>query len=180
MAGIDFDCAYCGEHHHGTDGSAASPWPALGFHRPDPYLELDTHARRFHARTTDDLCLIERGEGIDCFLRAILSLPITGEQITLEYGPWAAVSEAGYLDYAEHYEDPAHRELYAGQLATAIPGYEQPFAVPVQVITRGLERPLLVPDSTFGHALVRDFYDGISRREAELRIRSMLLPTTEA
>lgn len=48
--------------------------------------------------------------------------------------------------------------------------------MPVQVITRGEMRPLLVPDSTFGHPLVRDFYDGITRTEAELRIRSMLLP----
>ncbi|GAA1487354.1 DUF2199 domain-containing protein [Brachybacterium sacelli] len=178
MAGIDFDCAYCGEHHRDTDGSASSPWPALAFRRPDPYLDLDTHARRFHARATDDLCVIDRDRGPDCYVRVTLSIPIRDEEITLEYGPWASVGEGSYLDYVEHYEDPDHREHYAGQLATAIPGYSHPFSVPVQVITRGMQRPVIVPDSTFGHALVRDFYDGISRTEAELRIRSMLLPST--
>lgn len=176
MTGIDYDCAYCGEHHDGTDGSAESPWPALGFRRPDPYLELDTHSRRFHALANNDLCLIDRARGADCFLRAILPIPIKGEEAALEYGPWVQVSGFCYDDYVDNYEDPDHREDYAGQLATAIPGYSGTLSVPAQVCTRGSQRPLLVPDSTFGHPLVRDFYDGIARTEAELRIRSMLLP----
>lgn len=179
MTGIDFDCEHCGEHHEGTDGTATSPWPVLAFRRPDPYLELGTHARRFHAQATDDLCVIHHGGRPDCFVRVILSMPIIGEAVTLEYGPWAGLSGVSYEDYVEHYDDPDHREHYSGQLATAIPGYPNPFAVPVQVITRGMSRPLIVPDSTFGHPLVRDFYDGITRREAELRIRSTLLPAID-
>lgn len=176
MTGIDYDCAYCGEHHQGTDGSQADPWPALGFRRPDPYLDLDTRSRRMSAQATDDLCVIERGTRSDCFVRAILPLPIIGETISLEYGPWVQIGVGSYLDYVEHYDDPHHAQDYAGQLATALPGYTNPLSVPVQVITRGEMRPLLVPDSTFGHPLVRDFYDGITRTEGELRIRSMLLP----
>src|SRR5699024_1173091 len=60
-------------------------------------------------------------------------------------------------------------------LATALPGYEAAMTVPVLVSTRGPYRPMITPDSTFDHPLVRDFHGGVTRREAELRIRAFQL-----
>lgn len=177
MTGIDFDCPHCGDHFHDTDGTAQSPWPALTFRRPDPYLELTDRERRA-SQADNDLCVIHRSDHTDCFVRVVMSVPIIEQDRTLEYGPWARVSAFSFEDYLRHYERPDHRATYAGHLATAIPGYRDALSVPVQVLTRGLVRPEIVPDSTFEHPLVRDFYDGITRKEAELRIRSMLLPTT--
>jgi hypothetical protein len=175
MSGIDHDCVACGSRHEGRVGSVKSSWPALGFHRPDPYLLLTPHERERHARATDDLCVIDRPGGQDCFVRGLLPLPIVGEPCILEYGPWVAVSASSFTDYVENYERADHREHYAGHLATAIPGYSRSAAVPAQVDTQGMFRPQVVPDSTFGHALVRDFYDGITRKEADLRVRETML-----
>lgn len=47
--------------------------------------------------------------------------------------------------------------------------------MPMRVTTRGAYRPFVEPDPDVDHSLVRDFYDGISFEEAELRIRSLLL-----
>lgn len=174
MTGIDFDCAHCGTSYEGTDGTPGHPWPALGFRRPDPFLDLDEAGRR-GAQADDDLCVIHRRERTDCFLRANLSVAVTGEDRFLEYGPWAQVDEACFSDYVHHVDDPLHARTYVGTLATAVPGYREIETVPVRIRTRGLHRPEIIPDPTFDHLLVRDYYDGITRAEAELRIRSFLL-----
>lgn len=175
MTGIDFDCPCCRTSHRETDGSPLRPWPALGFRRPDPYLEL-TPAGLQHAQATDDLCIIYGPDRTECFIRAVMSLPIVQDPVRrLEYGPWVSVSRGDFDEYIEHYEDATYRAVYSGHLATALPGYEAATTVPVLVRTRGAYRPVLSPDSTFDHDLVRDFHRGITREEAELRLRASLL-----
>lgn len=175
MTGIDFDCPCCRTSHRDTDGSRTRPWPALAFRRPDAYLEL-TPSQLRSAQSTDDLCLIEGPDRTDCFVRAVMSLPIIQDPVRrLEYGPWISVSGSDFADYVEHYEDDRYRAAYAGHLATALPGYRAVSTVPVLVRTQGRFRPVISPDSTYDHPLVRDFHDGITRQEAELRIRSFQL-----
>jgi hypothetical protein len=176
MVGIDYRCSACGREHHGTDGGEASPWPALSFRRPDRYVALSRHQRRHHAAATDDLCWIAAGPEVRCFVRGCLSVPIVGEDITLEYGLWVEVSEEVFLDYQLHFEDAEGGALYVGAAANAIPGYEQAEAVPLQIACLPFpHRPRLRPDSLYRHPLVRDVHRGISRAEAELRIRAFLL-----
>lgn len=175
MTGIDFDCPCCRTSHHDTDGSRLRPWPALAFRRPDAYLEL-TESRRHNAQATDDLCLIRWPDRTDCYIRVVMSLPITQDPVRrLDYGPWVSVSESDFNECLEHYEDDSYRAAYGGHLATALPGYRSVTTVPVLVRTRGRFRPVISPDSTFDHPLVRDFHDGITRKEAELRIRAFQL-----
>lgn len=176
MVGIDYHCGVCGREHQGTDGGEANPWPALSFRRPDRYVELPRHARRHHAEATDDLCWLADGTTVRCFLRGCLSVPILGEDITLEYGLWAEVTREVFLDYQLHFEDPGDAATYMGTPANEIPGYEGTQSVPLQIECRPFpHRPQLRPDSLYGHPLVRDAHRGISRVEAELRIRAFLL-----
>lgn len=175
MTGIDFDCPCCRTSHHETDGSPLRPWPALAFRRPDPFLELGP-ARLRHAQATDDLCVIQGPERTDCFIRTVMSLPIVQDPVRrLEYGPWVSLNPSDFDDYVEHYEDDYYRASYGGRLATSLPGYDRAMTVPVLVRTRGPYRPVITPDSTFDHPLVQDFHGGVTRQEAELRIRAFLL-----
>src|SRR5690606_29113373 len=71
--------------------------------------------------------------------------------------------------------DDGYRTVYPGRLASALPGYENAGPVPVLVHSRGDLRPLIGPDPTNESPLGRDLLDGITREEAELRIRAFLL-----
>ncbi|MGO1227794.1 DUF2199 domain-containing protein [Brachybacterium sp. AOP42-C2-15] len=180
MPGIDYDCAGCGHRHEGADGTVANPWPLIEFTRPEAYLRLSPREQLMRARSTDELCLIENGGSIDCYLTGYLSLPVRGEAAMLVFMPWIQVSENDYLDVVEHWEQPQFRGSYLGTLASELPGCEESLSVPVRVIVPGRMPPLIVPEEFSGHSLVREEQEGISRQEAELRIRSMLLEDPEA
>ncbi|HEX4875704.1 MAG TPA: DUF2199 domain-containing protein, partial [Chitinophagaceae bacterium] len=63
-----------------------------------------------------------------------------------------------------------------GWLSNDIPEYEIPEgSIPTTVFTRkdGL-RPEVVPHKDFDHQLVRDYYEGITKAEAEKRIQTMV------
>ncbi|WP_114855705.1 DUF2199 domain-containing protein [Brachybacterium sp. YJGR34] len=172
-------CADCGRPLTAPDGTLLEPWPGVDYPCPDAYLALSGHEREHHARGTEELCMIWVRPLPDFYLRGILRIPVRGEDLGLESALWVQVSEESFLDYTEHYEDPEHSEVYPGQLATQVDGYSRSTSLPVQILTRGMELPLVVPDSTVSHPLVRDVYDGIDRSEAELRLRALLLPASE-
>lgn len=179
MTGIDYDCAGCGVRHEGADGSEARPWPLIEFTGPEALLRMTPWERLLHSRSTAELCLIDNGTTVDCYLSGFLAIPVRGEEATLVYAPWVAVSENDYLDLVEHWEDPRHRGRYRGMLASRLPGIEDPLSIPVRITAPGMLPPEVVPDPDSGSVLVREGREGISRHEAELRVRSMLLEDTE-
>ncbi|QNN81728.1 DUF2199 domain-containing protein [Brachybacterium sp. Z12] len=89
------------------------------------------------------------------------------------------VSEDDYLDLVEQWEHPRFRGEYRGTLANLLPGHEDSLSVPVQVSAPGRLPPVIVPDESSGHPLAVEERLGISREEAELRLRSMLLEDAE-
>lgn len=93
----------------------------------------------------------------------------------LVHSPWVQVSENDYLDLVEHWEHPRYRGDFRGTLASALPGHEDALTAPVRVSAPGRLPPQITPARRSGHALGREAREGISREEAELRIRSMLL-----
>lgn len=178
MIGIDFDCEGCGRRHEGSDGTEANPWPLIDFPRPDAFARMPPWEQLTRTRSTDELCLIDNGRSVDCYLTGYLSLPVQEEEALLVYLPWVQVSETDYLDLVEHWEQPRFRGEYRGPLANELPGYEDSLSVPVRVIAPGRMAPVIVPEEASEHVLVREEREGISRQEAELRIRSVLLEET--
>lgn len=175
MTGIDFDCDTCAVTHRGTDGTRDRPWPVLAFDLPDPVLDLAPHELR-EAEISDDLCWIDRPVGTEYFARVTLTMPIRDDpERRMEYSPWVALAEQDVLDILAHLGDDAYRTVYPGRLATAMPDYEPAGPVPVLLHSRGHLRPVIAPEPSCEHPLVRDLVEGITREEAELRIRAFLL-----
>lgn len=175
MTGIDFDCCSCAVTHRGTDGTRDRPWPVLSFAVPDPLLRLAPHELR-DAEIAEDLCWIDRPEGAEQYVRVSMHVPIREDpERRMEYSPWVALAEEDVIDILDHLGDDAYRTVHPGRLASALPGYGTAGPVPVLVHTRGNLRPLIGPDPTSESPLGRDLVDGITREEAELRIRAFLL-----
>lgn len=175
MTGIDYDCAGCGRRHEGADGTEANPWPVIEYARPEVMLRMSPWERLTRTRSTDELCLIDNGRSVDCYLTGYLALPVEGEEAMLVHQPWVQVSEDDYLDLVDHWEHPRFRGDYHGTLASELPGHGDSLSVSVRVRAPGRLPPLIVPDADSGHALAREAREGVSRREAELRLRSTLL-----
>lgn len=176
MAGIDYDCGGCGRRHEGTDGSEANPWPLIEFIRPEAFLRMSSWDQLLRSRSTDELCLIDNGRTVDCYLTGYLSLPVAGEEgVCLVHQAWAQVSENDYLDLVENWEHPLFRGDFHGTLASLLPGHADSLSVPVRVAAPGRLPPVITPAEGTGHALQREAQEGVSRQEAELRIRSTLL-----
>ena len=175
MTGIDFDCPSCATTHCGTDGTRDRPWPVLAFDLPDLFVDLAPHRLR-DVGVTDDLCWIDRPEGVRYFARVAMPMPIRDDpERRLDYAPWVALAEPDVLDILEHIEDDSYRAVYSGQLSTALPDYAAGPPVPLLVRSRGHLRPVVGPEPDCEHPLARDLAQGISREEAELRIRAFLL-----
>ena len=179
MPDIDYDCTSCGRRHDGGDGTEANPWPLIDFARPEALLQMNRWEQLTRSRSTEELCLIDNGSSVDCFLRGFLSLPVQGEEALLIFAPWGKGSEGGYLDLVEQWEHSRFRGEYRGTLANLLPGHEDSLSVPVQVSAPGRLPPVIVPDESSGHPLAVEERLGISREEAELRLRSMLLEDAE-
>ncbi|WP_394214193.1 DUF2199 domain-containing protein [Brachybacterium vulturis] len=175
MPGIDYDCAGCGRRHTGADGTEDNPWPLIEFGRPAAFLRMSPWEQLMRTRSTDELCLIDNGRSVDCFLTGFLSLAVHGGGSRLIYVPWVQVDENDYLDLVEHWEHPRYRGDFRGTLASELPGHGGSLSVPVRVSAPGRLPPVITPEAGCGHPLVQEAREGISRREAELRIRSMLL-----
>jgi len=84
------------------------------------------------------------------------------------------LSEKSFEDYLANFGNPNHEAKYFGWLSNDIPEYDIA-AIPTTVFTRlNNLRPEIIPHDDFDHQLVRDYYQGITKTEAEKRIQDML------
>jgi len=94
---------------------------------------------------------------------------------TLEYGLWVSLSERSYEDYKENFNNQNHETGYFGWLCSNIPQYGETTSIPCDVVTKtGNSRPEIFPHQDFDYPFVKDYYQGISKQEAENRIQEML------
>lgn len=165
---ITYTCSSCGKEHE--------DWLALANYSPDSYHSLSEEEKENMAELDSDFCIIRYpGDQTDRFIRCTLTQKVTDHCEDLEYGFWASLSENSFHDYKANFNNEAHETRYSGWLSSLLLDYDNKESIPVTVITRaGDRRPELVPNKDFDHPFVRDYYNGITKREAERRIALML------
>ncbi len=164
----EYKCEICGEIHN--------DYPALTFPAPDAYHWLsEEDKKKYNAHLESDFCIIEYPGQTYRFIRVVLKQKIIDSELKLEYGLWVSLSETSYNDYLLNYKNENHLNQYFGWLNNIIPGYEFKESIPTTVETKlGNERPEIFPHSDFEHPFVKDYYNGITKKEAEKRIHNML------
>ena len=163
---LDNKCSICGEVH--------DDYPALTFAYPNSYYWLTEEQKNIYKIDIDsDFCTIEYPDRIDRFIRVVLKQKIAKSSMFLEYGLWVSVSEASYEDYAANFNNENHETIYFGWLSNALPDFEKSIAMDVKT-KPGNERPQVYPQLDFSHPFVVDFYNGVTKEEAEKRIHNML------
>ena len=85
------------------------------------------------------------------------------------------MSEKSFENYLENFDDQKEENQYFGWLSNYIPQYEFSNSIPTTVVTKtGNERPEIFPHKDFDHPFVKDYYEGITKAEAEKRINAIL------
>lgn len=165
---MNYKCSVCGEIH--------DDYPALAYSSPSTYHCLSKDEKeRFNAYLDSDFCTIDFPEQTDRFIRVFLRQKIISSDLTLDYGLWVSLSEKSFYDYFENFRNENHENQYFGWLDSTIPDYDFDESIPTTVVKRlGNERPEIFPHSDFDHPFVKDYYNGITKEEAEKRIHTML------
>lgn len=164
---LKFKCSCCGETHE--------EWPALTFISPDNYHYLSEEDKKSIGYIDSDFCTISHSDQIDRFVRCTLIQKVNDHCEDLDYGLWVSLSEKSYFDYEKNFKQDSEEKTYFGWLCNDIIDYEFSESIPMNVITRNNgQRPELIPHKDFNHPFVKDYYNGISKKEAEKRISDML------
>ena len=165
---MKYKCEICGNEHEN--------YPALAYNSPDIYYWLtDEEKIEFNAILDSDFCTIEYSDQTDRFIRGVLIQEVNNHCDNLEYGFWVTLSEQSFKDYKENYNNENHETQYFGWFASSIPQYNFEESIPTTVVTqKGNQRPQIFPHRDFDHPFVKDYYNGISKEEAEKRINEML------
>jgi len=123
-----FYCPDCKEEHEGL--------PDLGADAPDPYLELTDEERKERADYSLDQCVIDDEDGeAHYFIRAVVEIPIKGQDDHFGVGVWVTQSEKNFERYTDGEED---MEPTFGWLATRLGFYEEnTFSLKTRVHFRG-------------------------------------------
>lgn len=163
----EFKCRECGKAHE--------EWPALAFKSPYNYACLSDQAQKERGKLDSDFCQIKHDEQTDRFIRVTLTQKVNDHCEDLEYGLWVSLSEKSFFDYLENFDNKNHKVIYFGWLCSNIPEYGDTMSIPCDVKTRtGNSRPEIIPHNDHDHPFVTDYYNGITKEEAEKRINKML------
>ncbi len=165
---IKYICDCCGKEHES--------WPAITYNAPNSYSNLSSEEKEEIAVIDQDFCVIKYADDhIDRFIRVVFIQKVNDHCENLEYGFWVSLSETSFKDYLENFDNENHETQYFGWLSNYIPQYEFSNSIPTTVVTKsGNDRPEIFPHNDFDHPFVKDFYNGITKEEAEKRIREIL------
>ena len=160
MESVKYICKICGKEHE--------EWPALAYETPNSYTDQE---KEDYGELKGDFCIITYPDQTDRFIRTTLTIPVNDYCEDLDYGVWVTLSEKSFQDFSDNFDNVNYSAKYFGWLDTIPLGYDNSNSIPTTVFTRtGNQRPEIVPHVDFDHSLVTDYYDGISKEEAERRI----------
>jgi len=165
---IKYICDCCGKEHES--------WPAITYNAPNSYSNLSSEEKEEIAVIDQDFCVIKYADDhIDRFIRVVFIQKVNDHCENLEYGFWVSLSETSFKDYLKNFDNENHETQYFGWLSNYIPQYQFENSIPTTVVTKsGNDRPEIFPHNDFDHPFVKDFYNGITKEEAEKRIREIL------
>lgn len=148
--------------------------PAIAYSAPYPYFQLSEEELE-NTELTSDLCIIKYSDKTCYFIRAVLVQEVNDSCQDLEYGIWVSLSEKSFNEYIENYDNKDFEGGYFGWLSNYLPDYEFKESIPTDVfVNNTIGRPFIHPHESFDHPFVNDFYNGISKEEAEKRIDIIL------
>ena len=158
---MGFTCDVCGETHAGETRDIR-----MGL--PQPIFLLDEDERERIARVGDDSAVLNHGDRERFFVRALLELPIAGEDGYFGYGAWIEVSEPDFAALRELWDDDDgwRSEPVAGTLANELSPYAFTEGLSLQIKLREVELLPLVELEDGEHELVRAQRYGISPHRA--------------
>lgn len=167
---FQYTCDCCGNLHYS--------WPSLTFKAPLNYDQLKQEDKELIAYLTSDSCIIHYPDQTDRFIRCVLIQKVVDHCEDLHYGLWVSLSDKSFEDYHTNFKNENHETQYFGWLSNNIPEYEFDKSIPTTIVTQlGNQRPEIIPHSDFDHPFVNDYYSGITKAEAEKRIKDMLEET---
>lgn len=156
---VSFVCSICGQTHEG--------FPAMTFRAPAAWDRASEEERDADWKLNSDFC---RFRDVDFHVRAVLELPITGSDQTLEFGVWSRLSRANFDRYRASFEDEDQSRLgpLPGLLSNTVRGYPETVGLECRLLLQdGGQRPLLELAST-DHPLAIQQRHGITLDEAAL------------
>ena len=156
-----FSCDVCGETHAGETRDIR-----MGL--PQPIFLLDEDEREQRSVVRDDSAVLHGEDGDRFFVRALLELPIAGEEGYFGYGAWIEVSEADFAALGELWDDENgwRSDPVAGTLANELSPYAFTDGMPLRIRLRDVELLPLVELEDGEHELVRAQRNGISPHRA--------------
>lgn len=156
-----FTCEVCGETHAGETRDIR-----MGL--PQPIFLLDEPEREERSRVGDDSAVLRDRKGERFFVRALLELPIDGEDGYFGYGAWVEVSQEDFATLGEVWddEDGWRAGPFAGTLANELSPYAFTEGLPVRIRLRDVELLPVVELEEVDHELVRAQRRGISPHRA--------------
>jgi hypothetical protein len=158
---VGFTCSVCGEAHAGETRDIRMDLP----HRI--YL-LDEDERERRSWVGEDSAVLHGDDGERFFVRALLELPIDGEDAYFGYGAWIEVSADDFETLRElwHDEEGWRSEPFAGTLANELSPYAFTEGLPVRLRLRDVRLLPLAELDDADHELVRAQRRGISPHRA--------------
>ena len=158
---MGFTCDVCGETHAGETRDIR-----MGL--PQPIFLLDDDEREQRSLVSDDSAVLHGDTGDRFFVRALLELPIAGEDGYFGYGAWIEVSEPDFAALRELWDDDDgwRSEPVAGTLANELSPYAFTEGLSLQIRLRDVELLPLVELEDGEHELVRAQRYGISPHRA--------------
>jgi hypothetical protein len=154
---VGFTCDVCGETHAGDTRDIR-----MGL--PQPVFLLDEPERAERCRLGDDWAVLDDRY----FVRALLELPIAGEEGYFGYGAWVEVSADDFAALGELWDDEEgwRAEPFTGRLANELSPYAFTEGLPVRIRLRDVRLLPLVELDDGEHELVRAQRHGISQHRA--------------
>ena len=165
---IKYTCSCCGKDHQ--------KWPALVYTSPTNYDTLSEDDKKNIGELNNDFCIITHSDQTDRFIRCTMTQKVIDHCEDLEYGLWVSLSEKSFQDYSDNFRNENHQTEYFGWLSNDLPYYDFiEGSIPTTIFTKsGNNRPEILPHQHFDHPFVNDYYNGITKAEAERRIQEML------